>query len=202
MITVKVIVEYIYSFKDFWASHVKKTTLYWDKGKRWKRLHYRKKKKKKLCGKFISSLIKRFPMLGKGTGATTSCGCLSTQGQRAIHFTPAREQWLQKSRCCQRDQLLSYGNTHLYEEKSTSGPQRGIRAGGEKSYMRFVWRGTAYSALPQDEAFACCVQSSTKTHCLYKRQFKIKTCFKKKKARGKKNARVWSIMASFCFVFL
>lgn len=52
----------------------------------------KKKKKKKLCGKFISSLIKRFPMLGKGTGATTSCGCLSTQGQSAIHFTPAREQ--------------------------------------------------------------------------------------------------------------
>lgn len=35
-----------------------------------------------------------------------------------------------------------------------------------------------------------------------KRQFKIKTCLKIKKARSKKNARVWSIMARFCFVFI
>lgn len=91
---------------------------------------------KKKCGQSTSPLIKGFPVLGKGTRTTNSYGCLSAQGQRAIHFTPASEQWFQKSLCCQRDHLLGYGNTHLHEEKSTSGPQRGIHAGGGKRYMK------------------------------------------------------------------
>lgn len=204
MITIKVIVEYICSFRDFWASI---SFLYKSASLRKPVCPETKERdctteKRKLCGQFISPLMKRFPTLGKGTRATNSYGCLSAQGQRAIHFTPASKQWLQKSQCCQQDQLLSYGNTHLYEDKSTSGPQRGIRAGGEKTTWRSVWRGAAYSALPQEEAFAWCAQNSTKTHCLWKRQFKIKTCLKIKKARSKKNARVWSIMARFCFVFI
>ena len=178
MITVKVIVNYIWSFKDFWASI---SFLYKSATLRKTVCTETKERdctteKKKWCGQLISPLIKRFPVLGKGTKANNSYGCLSAQGQRAIHFTPASEQWLQKSRCCQQDQLLSYRNTHLCEEKSTSGPQRGFCAGGEKATPRFEWKGTAYSALPQAEAFAWCVQSFTKTHCLWKTQSKIKTC--------------------------
>lgn len=167
MITIKVIVEYICSFRDFWASI---SFLYKSASLRKTVCPETKERdctteKRKLCGQFISFLMKRFPTLGKGTRATNSYGCLSAQGQRAIHFTPASKQWLQKSLCCQQDQLLSYGNICMRTRTHLAHRGEFVLV-GKKTPWRSVWRGTAYSALPQDEAFAWCAQNSAKTHCL------------------------------------
>lgn len=133
------------------------------------------------------SLIKVFPMLGKGT---------SEQIPMAVYLPKAREQSTshlpesQKSKCRQRHQLLTYGNTDLHDEKSTSGPQREIHADGEKLHGDLC-RKELPTVLPHKIKLLLDVsRAPLKPTICKKDNLKYKHFFKKIKARSKKNSRV------------